>query len=96
YKDSKLWINGNLIAPPVWQSTHTVKSNETPLTNENFESRDPLAIHLNKGWNRVVIKLPVGEFTSHNVRLVKWMFNFAFVNMEGTDSIPGLIYRAVR
>ncbi|MEF9950920.1 MAG: beta-N-acetylhexosaminidase, partial [Mucinivorans sp.] len=95
-KGSRLWINGRAIMPPVWLSTHSEKSNEIPLTNENFESRDPLPIVLNRGWNRVVIKLPIGGFTSDGVRLVKWMFNFAFVTLDGSDSVYGLRYRAIR
>ncbi|MEG2528159.1 MAG: family 20 glycosylhydrolase [Mucinivorans sp.] len=95
-KGSRLWINGRAIMPPVWLSTHSEKSNEIPLTNENFESRDPLPIVLNRGWNRVVIKLPIGGFTSDGVRLVKWMFNFAFVTLDGRDSVYGLRYRAIR
>lgn len=46
-----------------------------PLRNENCVSRPPVEIKLQKGWNKIVLKLPVGKFTSKETRLVKWMFS---------------------
>ncbi|MBD8346958.1 family 20 glycosylhydrolase [Dysgonomonas sp. HGC4] len=92
YRESKIWINNNKIHPPKWLSNHTEKSNETPLTNENFEVREPISITLNKGWNKVLLKLPVGKFSTHEVRLVKWMFTCVFVTPDGNKSVDGLIY----
>lgn len=92
YKESKIWINGTEIKPPLWKSSHTVKSSETPLTNENFQVRPPLSVKLVKGWNKVLLKLPVGQFSTHEVRLVKWMFNCVFVAPDGTKEVEGLIY----
>ncbi|MFI3315387.1 MAG: family 20 glycosylhydrolase [Rikenellaceae bacterium] len=91
-KESNIWLNDQEIAPPVWSETHTVKSNEVPLGNVNFETREPTKVHLNKGWNKLFVKLPVGEFTHPSVRLLKWMFTAVFVTMDGTDSVDGLIY----
>ena len=48
--------------------------NEIALGNENCVARPPIAVHLNKGWNKVFLKLPVGKFNMPEVRLVKWMF----------------------
>lgn len=90
YKESKLWINGKEILPPKWESSHTELSNEIPLTNENFEVRPPLPISLNKGWNKVLIKLPIGQFNSKPIRLVKWQFAFALVTKDGKNRIEGL------
>lgn len=90
YKESRIWINDTEIQPPVWKSSHTEKSEETPLTNENFEVRPPIAVTLNKGWNKVLIKLPVGKFSTPEVRLVKWHFNFAFVSLDGKTEVEGL------
>lgn len=90
YKESKLWINGEEIQPPVWASSHKEKSNEIPLTNENFEVRPPISVSLKKGWNKVLIKLPVGQFSTPEVRLVKWHFNFAFVSLDGKNEVKGL------
>lgn len=74
-------------------SSHTEKSNETPLTNENFEVRKPIAVILNKGWNTVLLKLPVGKFNTPQVRLVKWHFNFAFVTLDGKNEVNDLIFK---
>ncbi|MGL5317177.1 MAG: beta-N-acetylhexosaminidase [Bacteroidales bacterium] len=92
YRESKLWLNGEEVMPPVWTSTHTQKSNETPLGNENMVGRAPLQVQLNKGWNKVLVKLPIGKFSSPQVRLTKWMFSAAFVTLDGTDRIQGLTY----
>lgn len=92
YKESKIWINDNEIAPPVWESNHTQLSNEIPLTNENFQVRPPIKVNLSKGWNKVLIKLPVDGFSSREVRLVKWMFNCVFVTTDGSKEVDGLIY----
>lgn len=79
YKGSKAWINGNEIMPPVWTNTHTERTNELPLRNENCVSRPPVDIRLNKGWNKLVLKLPVGKFQAKETRLVKWMFSATVV-----------------
>jgi len=49
-------------------------------------------VKLNKGWNKVFWKLPVGKFRSHEVRLVKWMFTTVFVTPDGQKAVEGLIY----
>lgn len=92
YKASKIWINNKEIAPPKWTSQHTNRSWENILGNENMVIRDPIPVKFNKGWNKVLIKLPIAGFTSPQVRLVKWMFSAAFVNKNGTKRIEGLIY----
>ena len=79
YKGSRAWINGNEIMPPVWTNTHTERTNELPLRNENCVSRPPVDIRLNKGWNKLVLKLPVGKFQTKETRLVKWMFSATVV-----------------
>ena len=92
YKGSRIWLNDSEILPPVWTATHTKPDNETPLGNENFTARPPLKVHLNKGWNKVLLKLPVGKFTTPQVRLVKWMFTTVFVTLDGEHAVDGLIY----
>jgi len=92
YKGSRIWLNGTEIMPPTWTATHQVKSNETPLGNENCVARPPIPVHLNKGWNKVLLKLPVGKFTTPEVRLVKWMFTAVFVTPDGENAVEGLIY----
>ena len=92
YKGSRIWINDREILPPVWTATHKVKSYEVPLGNENCVGRVPLAVHLNKGWNKVFLKLPIGKFKMAETRLVKWMFTAVFVTPDGERAEEGLIY----
>ncbi|MDH6534706.1 beta-N-acetylhexosaminidase [Parabacteroides sp. 52] len=92
YKESRIWVNDNEINPPTWTATHTVHSNEIPLGNENFEARPPIPVTLNKGWNKVLLKLPVGKFQTREVRLVKWMYTFVFVTPDGKKEVEGLLY----
>ena len=92
YKGSRAWLNGEELLPPAWENTHTERSNEVPLKNENAVSRPPLQVTLHKGWNRLLLKLPVGEFNGHETRLVKWMFNAVFVTPDGKEALPHLTY----
>lgn len=92
YKGSRIWINGEEIQPPVWTATHRTKSNEIALGNENCVVRPPLEVRLNKGWNKVFLKLPVGKFSTPEVRLVKWMFTTVFVTLDGEKAVDGLVY----
>ena len=92
YKGSRIWINDREVMPPVWTAAHKVKSNEIPLGNENCVARPPLPVHLNKGWNKVFLKLPVGKFNMEQTRLVKWMFTTVFVTPDGEKAVEGLIY----
>ncbi|WP_195662445.1 family 20 glycosylhydrolase [Bacteroides congonensis] len=92
YKESRIWINEQEVLPPVWTATHRTKSNEITLGNENCVVRPPLEVRLQKGWNKVFMKLPVGKFTSPEVRLVKWMFTAVFVTPDGQKALEGLVY----
>ena len=80
YKCSRAWLNGQKIMPPVWKNTNTERSNEITLKNENYMSRPAIDITLKKGWNKLMLKLPVGKFSSKETRLVKWMFTAALVD----------------
>ena len=80
YKCSRAWLNGQEIMPPVWENTNTERSNEITLKNENYMSRPAIDITLKKGWNKLMLKLPVGKFSSKETRLVKWLFTAALVD----------------
>ncbi len=80
YKGSRAWLNGEEIMPPVWINEHQTRSNEIPLRNENCVSRPPIEITLHKGWNKLMLKLPVGKFSTPETRLVKWMFTAAIID----------------
>ncbi|MBZ4651637.1 MAG: beta-N-acetylhexosaminidase [Proteiniphilum sp.] len=92
YRGSRIFINDKILSPPVWKNRHTERTNEITLKNENFTARPPMLVNLKKGWNKVLLKLPVGKFSTPEVRLQKWMFTFVFVTPDGKDAMPGLIY----
>jgi nitrogen fixation protein len=76
-KGSKLWVNGKEIAPPSWKFPGRIpKDLEDPLYDESYEYREPTKIYLQKGWNHVLLKMPVKSFRSPNEIPVKWMFTF--------------------
>lgn len=92
FNQSRIWLNDIEIFPPLWENTHTVRSSEIPLRNENWEARPPVPVSLKKGWNKVLIKLPVGAFSRNEVRLVKWMFTAVFVTPDGKNALDGIVY----
>ena len=73
----KVWVNGNIINPPVWNNPGLgVKTEEIPFSDENYSFRKPSQIKLKKGWNSVLLKIPQ-DGTSW-----KWMFTFVPVRYE--------------
>lgn len=88
----RIWLNDQEILPPRWTAAHTVRDNETPLGNENCVARPPTPVSLRKGWNKVLLKVPVGRFRTPEVRLVKWMFTAVFVTPDGQRAVEGLTY----
>ena len=78
----------------MWQNNHTERTNEQPLRNENCTSRPPLQVTLQKGWNRLFLKLPVGKFRQPETRLVKWMFTAVFTTPDGHRSLEDITYSA--
>jgi hexosaminidase len=78
--NSLLWVNNQLVNPPLWQHPGQKGDSETPLIDEGYEFREPTLIALKKGWNTVKIKLPVGTFKGSGYQgPVKWMFTFVEV-----------------
>ena len=76
-KGSELWVNDSLIAPPLWQHAGQNGDLGLPLVDEGYAYRRPTLIPLRKGWNTVLVKLPVGAFTGKDWNNpVKWMFTF--------------------
>ncbi|MEP7144512.1 MAG: family 20 glycosylhydrolase [Ferruginibacter sp.] len=75
-KNSAVWVNAKLIEPPHWQRGGQKGEAEIPLFDEGYEYREPTKIFLQKGWNAVLIKAPVGSFKSDWQNPVKWMFTF--------------------
>lgn len=80
-KNSKLWLNGQIIAPPLWHQAGMLGDLEKPLTDEGYEYRQPTKLMFKKGWNQILIKAPVGSFTAPKWNNpVKWMFSFIPIN----------------
>lgn len=82
-KGSKLWINGLLVKPPLWNRPGQKGNAEIPLSDEGYEYRAATKILLKRGWNKVLVKLPIAGFKGkdwHNP--VKWMFTFVQVEPD--------------
>lgn len=77
-KGSAVWVNGELISPPVWKRPEQKGNSEIPLIDEGYEYRTPTKIQLQKGFNTVLLKIPVGSLKGKDSQNpVKWMFTFA-------------------
>ncbi|MEO7315344.1 MAG: hypothetical protein ABIW47_09170, partial [Ginsengibacter sp.] len=61
YKKSMLWINREIIMPPKWKNAgFSLKSDlEVPLVDEGYYYRAPTRVDVKKGWNKVLVKLPL-------------------------------------
>lgn len=92
YKGSRVWLNGEEVQPPHWSSEQMVHDNELPLGNENIAVRNPIPVSLHQGWNNLLLKLPVGDFNTPEVRLVKWMFAATFTTLDGTSAASDIRY----
>lgn len=76
-RKSNISVNGNLISPPEWKQAGMEGDIEKPLIDEGYEFRAPAAIQLKKGWNKVMVKLPVASFKGVDWKNPeKWMFTF--------------------
>lgn len=76
-KNSAVWVNEQLIAPPQWKHPGQKGNAEIPLIDEGYTYRPPTSIPLKKGWNSVLIKAPIGSFKGRDWQNpVKWMFTF--------------------
>ncbi|MBF9252677.1 family 20 glycosylhydrolase [Pontibacter sp. 172403-2] len=82
-RGSAVYLNGQAIAPPKWKRAGQKGNAEIPLTDEGYTYRAPVKAPLQKGWNTVLIKLPVGSFKGKDWQNpVKWMFTFVPVSAE--------------
>ncbi|TPE43906.1 family 20 glycosylhydrolase [Pontibacter mangrovi] len=76
-RGSAVYLNGQLIAPPRWKRPGQKGNSEVPLLDEGYEFRAPVAAPVKKGWNTVLVKLPVGSFKGKDWQNpLKWMFTF--------------------
>ncbi len=73
----KIWVNNIEIEPPLWKQPNLgVKTDEIPFIDEDYFYRNPTKIKLNKGWNKILLKIPQGGNSW------KWMFTCVPVNIE--------------
>ncbi|HBG69794.1 MAG: hypothetical protein A2W93_00255 [Bacteroidetes bacterium GWF2_43_63] len=87
--NTKIWINGIEIAPPIWNNPGlAANSEEIPFSDEDYFYRAPSKIALKAGWNKVLLKVPF-EATSW-----KWMFTFVPVKLDGINvsEVEGLLF----
>ena len=89
-KGSRVFVNDTEIMPPVWTNSGKTINSEIDLGNENFPMRNPIAITLNEGWNKIYLKLPYNN--ADGIRLNKWLFTFVFTDLKGRNAIENLIY----
>ena len=83
FRHSRLWLNGTEILPPEWVGNPERADSQDPFGNANCAGRAPLPVSLDKGWNEILVKLPVGAFSTPETRLVKWMFTCALTTPDG-------------
>ena len=92
-RGSRIWLNDQEIPAPTWQQPEKdIKQDdaEIGLTNENLTAREPVALHLKQGWNKVFIKLP--HANNGGTARDKWQFTFVITDTEGKNAVDGLIY----
>ncbi|GAB3026757.1 hypothetical protein GCM10027051_34470 [Niabella terrae] len=76
-KGSAVWVNGQLVPPPQWAHPGWKGHAEIPLADEDYAYRPATRIPLKKGWNQILLKMPVGSFRGRDWQHpVKWMFTF--------------------
>ena len=83
FRHSRLWLNGAEVLPPEWVGNTGRADRQDPFGNANCAGRAPLPVTLDKGWNELLVKLPVGAFSTPETRLVKWMFTCALTTPDG-------------
>ena len=89
--DSKVWLNGQPIAPPDWQRAGQKGDLEIPYIDENYYFRAPQEVRIKKGWNNLLLKIPVGTFNSGLwYAPVKWMFSAMFVQLQPGSPINNM------
>ncbi|WP_242921187.1 family 20 glycosylhydrolase [Pontibacter liquoris] len=82
-RGSAVYLNGQVIAPPRWKRAGQKGNAEIALTDEGYSYRAPTPARLRKGWNTVVVKLPVGSFKGKDWQNpTKWMFTFVPVSAQ--------------
>lgn len=78
---AKIWLNGAEIAPPLWAHAGQKADLEIPFYDENYSMRRPTRVTLRKGWNTILLKVPVASFVGKAwYAPVKWMATAVIVD----------------
>jgi hypothetical protein len=90
HRDGAIRLNGAAIPPPAWAKPGRKGNSEDPLIDEGYAYRPPTPVSLQAGWNRIVVKVPVGKDKT------KWMFTAALVDWDGSRAreLEGLTWAA--
>lgn len=94
-RNSRIWLNGKEVLPPVWSKPGRVPNGmEDPLIDEGYEYRPPTQVFLTKGWNTILVRLPVASFKSNSWQTpVKWMFScIPVLEKNGMSIFPDAIH----
>lgn len=92
-RGSKLWINGEAVAAPLWQQPDaTIRQDQADrgLTNENLTARPVVRLWLKQGWNKVFMRLPHAD--NGGTKRDKWQFTFVLTDPEGQRALDGIVY----
>jgi hypothetical protein len=100
YMHSKVCINKDPVPPPVWKYPGRASGKlSEPMVDETYYYRAPFTVTTKKGWNEIVLKLPMSTFDPLLDWQVppKWMFTVVPVrkrngiNLEADDIVfdPG-------
>jgi hypothetical protein len=94
YNKSKIWLNGRLIDPPTWKFPGRPSGllNE-PLVDESYLFREPHRLQVKKGWNKVLVKLPVGLWDPNKDWQVPPKYMFTFIPIE--KDYEGVNYKSL-
>lgn len=87
----QVWVNDEIVQPPKWKNPGLeASSEEIPFFDENYFFREPTKIQLKKGWNEVLLKIPVKENSW------KRMFTFVPFQVETVNvkEVEGLKFSA--
>ena len=63
----------------LFQDNHIKNRASAATLQQAWSYRQPTAIYLHKGWNTVLVKLPVGSFATDSQIPVKWTFTIVEV-----------------
>lgn len=91
YKGSEIFLNGKKVPAPKWVGT---EDRNDIWGNMNMFERKPEKVTLEKGWNLILIKLPVPDMDIRpkKKRHQKWMFSCTLVDPATMQPLRNIVY----